>query len=323
MTEPLSVATVGAYLVGRGIVGAGDDLDARELGGGVSSVVLDVRTPERRFVVKQPLDAFLVPDEWIVKRERALVEASALNLAARVMVGAVPEVIDVDRERLVLTMERAPEGWRPWKESLLEGDADQRVAERLGSLLRAWHDATRGANVLARFDDPEIFEQQRADPYYRTTMQRRPEIADAIGALLGRMLATKTCLVHGDWSPKNVLVGEDGMWVIDWEIAHAGDPAFDLAFMTNHLMLKAIHGPGSRADYERCAGAFWRSYGDVPDASYVLAHTGCLMVARVDGKSPAEYLDGSQRRVARRVGSGLVLEPAGSVEEAWAELPVV
>lgn len=318
LTDELSPESVGGYLRERGVVGPDEVVRARPLGGGVSSVVLDVRTPGRRLVVKQPLELFHVSEEWFAKRERVLVEADALGLAASVLPGCVPSVVDVDRDRLVVVMESATDGWHSWKEELLEGSAREGIAARLGSMLSTWHRSTTTADVLGRFADPEIFGQQRVDPYYRTTMERRPELARAIKALCDRMLATRTCLVHGDWSPKNVLCGREGddLWAIDWEITHAGDPAFDVAFMTNHLMLKAIHRPEMRGGYERCARALWSAYGRVPDPAYVLGHAGALMVARVDGKSPAEYLTPPERQVARRLGSSLVTDPPATLDGA-------
>ena len=49
----------------------------------------------------------------------------------------------------------------------------------------------------------------------------------------------------------------------------------------------------------------------------VLGHVGCLMVARVDGKSPAEYLSPDERDVARAVGSRLLLAPPDSLEAVF------
>jgi aminoglycoside phosphotransferase (APT) family kinase protein len=226
-------------------------------------------------------------------------------------------VIDVDRDELVIVAHGAPPEWTSWKELLLGGRIDVHVAGRLGTLLASWHSRTRGDEAtLARFDDPEIFDQQRADPYYRTTMERRPELAGAMERLLDRLLRARECLVHGDYSPKNVLVGKGGMWVIDWEIAHAGDPSFDVAFMTNHLMLKAIHRSADRDRYADCARAFWSSYGTVADPAFVLGHVGCLMVARVDGKSPAEYLTGAEQAAALALGSSFVLDPPDTLDAA-------
>jgi 5-methylthioribose kinase len=241
--------------------------------------------------------------------------------------GCVPALLDVDEERCALTVAAAPNGWATWKERLLEGDGDPRVARTLGEILAAWHDATFRREELSQSDSgTEVFDQLRIDPYYRTVARRRPELAEAVDGYIRRLVGTRVCLVHADYSPKNVLVG-DGLWVIDFEVAHVGDPAFDIAFMLNHLLLKRLHLARAGAEIDRCVTAFWDGYsGGVPEAltpdpQYVLGHVGCLMVARVDGKSPVEYLTADGKAAARAFGSRLLLEPPGSLADALA-LPV-
>jgi 5-methylthioribose kinase len=321
--EMLGATTVGPYLERRGLIRPDEPIDVVELGGGVSNVVLSVRTTERTVVVKQSLARLRVADEWLAKRERIITEAEALHLANRLTPGAVPEVIDLDAEGLTLTMASAPQEWRNWKDCLLRGDAEPIVARGLGRVLATWHRETAGnTEVSTRFGDLEAFDQLRVDPYYRTVMRRRPALAEAIGRYADRMLVNRRCLVHGDYSPKNVLVGKEHCWVLDFEVAHYGDPAFDLAFMLNHLMLKTIHRPQTAADYERCARAFWGEYratvpAELVEEPYVLGHTGCLMLARVDGKSPAEYLTEAERGIARTVGEQLLSGTVHALDEAW------
>jgi 5-methylthioribose kinase len=319
----LSAESVGEYVVGRGLFGPEEPLEVRTLGGGVSNVVLAVRGGGRRVVVKQALPRLRVADDWPAKRERALTEAEALRLAAQIAPGSAPAVLDADPDACALTIEEAPDGWVAWKDRLLGGDADPEVARRLGELLGAWHSATSGDEVVARaFDDLEAFDQLRVDPYYRTVARRLPQLAAAVEAYARRMEATHVCLVHGDYSPKNVLVG-DGLWVVDFEVAHCGDPAFDLAFMLNHLLLKRLHVPQAAAALEECAGAFLDAYRAAvppalePEPRYVLGHVGCLMVARVDGKSPAEYLLPDERERARAAGTELLLRPPDGLEGAF------
>jgi len=318
--ELLSPDTVGRYLVGRGIFGDLDGVHAHELAGGVSNIVLAAARDTRRVVVKQALPRLRVHDEWLAKRERSLAEAAALELAATLTPGAVPALLDVDADRCALTIAAAPHGWTTWKSRLLAGDADSAVASRLGELLAAWQGGTfEDAEAAAALRDTEAFEQLRVEPYYRTVAARRPELATAIGSYLERMETTHLCLVHGDYSPKNVLVGDD-VWVIDFEVAHVGDPAFDVAFMLNHLLLKRLHVPGASDSLERCARGFWAGYRRavpgplLPELGYVLGHLGCLMVARVDGKSPAEYLSAAERDAARALGSRLLLAPPSSLD---------
>ena len=280
-----------------------------ELRGGVSSSVFLTERDGTRVVVKRALERFKVADEWLVPRERVLAEAEALELMGRLAPGSVPRVLDLDPATFTLTMEAAPEDWRPWKALLLEGEADPAVATRLGELLAVVH------SVDADLGSAESFEAQRVDPYLRTTQRRHPSLADRIGTYIERLLATRQALVHGDYSPKNVLVGDDGLWVIDWEVVHRGDPAFDLAFLLNHLALKAIHRPAARVGYEACSQAFLDAYGAVDDPRYVFGLVGCLMLARVDGKSPAEYLTGRERELARSHGIALLSDPPSSVRD--------
>ena len=323
--ELISAETVGEYLAERGLVEPGIRVEAVELGGGVSNVVLAVRAAGHSFVVKQALPRLRVADEWLARRERAITEGEAIALGGRLTPGAVPELLDLDREACALVIAHAPGGWRSWKELLLEGEADAATAARVGEVLATWHHGTcDDADVERAFGDPAAFDELRVDPYYRTLMRRRPPLADAIARYVDRMLSTRRCLVHGDYSPKNVLVGDGGLWIVDFEVAHFGDPAFDVAFMLNHLFLKAIHRPSRHEGYARCARAFWTAYRErtpdalAPDLAYVLGQVGCLMLARVDGKSPAEYLTEEERHVARRLGEVLLLDPPNSLRDAAA-----
>jgi 5-methylthioribose kinase len=313
----LSVETVAEYLAGRGVIdqAARAKAESRTLGGGVSNVVLAVKTPDTEVVVKQSLPKLRVAEEWLAKQERAITEAAALRLAAELTPGAVPAVLDVDEDAFTLTIACAPSHWVNWKDQLLAGRADAAVAAELGRLLAAWHGGTTATTreAMQRFDDQEAFEQLRVDPYYRTAMARHPDLARPITACIDRMAATRQCLVHGDYSPKNVLVGDGAMWVLDFEVAHLGDPAFDLAFLHNHLLLKAIHRPARRDIYRACADAFDAAYTEPVDRGYVRQHLGCLLLARVDGKSPAEYLTEDERTTARAMARSVLLKN----EDPW------
>ncbi len=303
----LTAENAADYLAARGIMLAGE---VQELAGGVACTVLAVHGGGRRVVVKQALERFKVADEWLVPRERVLAEAQALELMGELAPGSVPRVLDLDPQSFTLVMEAAPESWRPWKALLLEGEADPAVATRLGELLavvhvgRCRHRQRRVVRGSARRsvppDDsaPPPGSRRHDRGVHRTAAGRRG-----------------VCLVHGDYSPKNVLVGDDGLWVIDWEVVHRGDPAFDLAFLLNHLALKTIHRPDAREGYEACGEAFLEAYGRDVDMTYVLGLVGCLMLARVDGKSPAEYLTEAERDRARSQGIALLSDPPGSIRD--------
>lgn len=327
MEDLLTTDSVGPYLVERGLIEPGAKVESVELGGGISNVVMAVRAGNQRFVVKQSLPRLRVKDDWPAKRERVVTEAEALRLAGQITPGAVPEVLDCDEASFVVTLAKAPEIWRNWKTVLLSGETDAYVASELGRVLATWHSNTKGSpEIEKRFNDIEAFEQLRVDPYYRTVMKRRPEVAATVSDYVDEMAKRRLCLVHGDYSPKNVLIGEKEMWTLDFEVAHFGDPAFDVAFMLNHLCLKAIHKPDRLDGYRLCGLSFWNAYvaevgeGFAGAESYVLGHLACLMAARVDGKSPAEYLLENERSTAREIAISWLTEPPSGIEAAWTNL---
>ncbi len=320
----LDERSVLAYLGDRGIIDSAH-ASARSLGGGVSNVVLAVDDETHRLVLKQARAKLQVEDDWYAPRERVLREAEGLRVLAAIDPDAAPRVIDLDPEALTLAIERAPDDWTDWKERLLAGEVDADVATGLGRALRQMQTATdAGAGLSADLiGDLETFELLRLQPYHLTAAQRNPDLADEILAVVERMRATRTCLVHGDFSPKNFLVGRSGSWVIDFEVAHLGDPTFDPAFLASHLLMKAIHLPLWRDRYVAAGEAFFAAYlAAAPDLDvrHLSRQIGCLLLARVDGKSPAEYLDAAERRHAHALGTFLLTHPVGTTESIWTTL---
>lgn len=328
MTSPelLTTQTVADYLVRTGMLSPGSAPSVTALDGGVSNIVVAVEAPGSSWVVKQSLPKLRVADDWQAKQERTLNEAHGLQIAGDISPGRVPPVIRCDPEQFVLVIERAPLDWVAWKQQLLAGDVDQDLARSLGSTLGAWHATTAADPALAdAVDDPEAFDQLRVLPYYRATSERLPDAAAKILAVADRMRQRRICLVHGDFSPKNILVGGGGFWVLDFEVAHVGDPDFDRAFLMSHLLLKAIHRPADHEAFLAAATAFLAGYDQSapPTAAWRAApedlseQVGCLLLARTDGKSPVEYLDDSAKRTARRLGLALLATPPSNAVEAF------
>lgn len=312
----LTAETVVDHLRERGVIDGGP-ATARALSGGVSNVVLAVDTDHRRLVVKQSLDRLRVADDWFAPRQRILNEATALGVAATLTPDAVPAVLDVDPARFTLTVERAPEGWTDWRCAIFDGQVEPALGGRLGTILGTWHAATVGGAGLPEplATDTETFRSLRVQPYHETLAARHPEVRAAVDRVVERMLDSRLVLVHGDFSPKNVLAGGGGTWVIDFEVAHLGDPTFDLAFLLTHLLMKAVHRPGLADRLDAAGAAFLDRYRAsvpavlAPDLPYLSAHIGCLLLARVAGKSPADYLDRRGREAVWRLGLSLLHEP--------------
>lgn len=325
--ELLQTTTVADYLVEQGLLSPDVRAEVTELDGGVSNIVVGVDTPHTSWVVKQSLPKLRVAQDWQAKQERTLNEANGLILAGQITPGRVPPVIQCDATRFVLVIERAPRDWTPWKTQLLAGDVDADLSHALGQTLAAWHVTTAANPSLAdSLDDPEAFDQLRVSPYYRATAERLPQAAAAILAVADEMAERRTCLVHGDFSPKNILVGADGFWVLDFEVAHRGDPDFDRAFLLSHLLLKAIHRPAEYQRYRDAAATFLTGYNQVAppsswwrsDPAHLTRQVGCLLLARAAGKSPVEYLDPPGTRTALEVGLLLLDDPARHPLDAFA-----
>jgi 5-methylthioribose kinase len=318
------------YLAKRGLVPKPGSVSIRELGGGVSNIVLLVEWSDssgvaRRWVVKQSLDKLRVKDEWRSDRERIFREAEAIR-ALRPALGdsALPEVIDMDREKFAFIMTAAPAGSVVWKEALLQGSVDLGVARRAGVLLALLISTSRRDPQLRnRFPDRQVFDQLRVDPYYRTTAARHPDVAPALRSLIEDSWNVRTALVHGDYSPKNMLVREGNIFLIDFEVVHWGDPAFDAGFLLNHLFLKALYQPQFARSYFEAVRGFWRSLESQLEGepwtdfeALTTRHLGGLMLARIDGKSPVEYIreEGIKNRV-RSVAKRILQESPKTIEE--------
>jgi aminoglycoside phosphotransferase (APT) family kinase protein len=231
-----------------------------------------------------------------------------------------------------LAMAFLPEATHPlWKARLRDGHADPAFAAKVGAVLVRIH-ATSAADpsVAADFPTDEIFYAIRLEPYLIATARAHPDLAAALHALAETTARTKLALVHGDASPKNILCGPAGPVLLDAECAWWGDPAFDLAFCLNHLLLKCLWTPGTGDGFLACfdalAGAYLAGVAWEPPAvleARAAALLPGLLLARVDGKSPVEYITAeADREIVRRVARALLAAPVtrlGAVRAAWQE----
>ena len=304
------------YLVARGRIAAGQACEARTLGGGVSNDVVLVEGGGQRWVLKQALPRLRVAAQWLADTGRCEVEARCLELLQGLLpAGTVPELVFVDSATHILAMTALPPEASNLKETLLRGEVSAELVRQAGALLGTLQAETRGrGDVREDFADLEPFRQLRLDPYYAEVARRHPRLAPAVRAQVGGLTTRRQCLVHGDYSPKNMLVHAGHLVLLDFEVAHWGCRAFDPAFFLNHLALKALHLPEHAQRFLAAAGGFWEAYGASarwpdPEAleAEVVQNLGCLLLARVDGKSPVEYLrDEATRDVVRHLGAEIL-----------------
>jgi aminoglycoside phosphotransferase (APT) family kinase protein len=281
---------------------------ATPLAGGVSSDIYRVDAGGRTLCVKRALPRLKVAADWQVPVERSAYEAEWFRVAAMIVPKAVPGLLAEDPAAGAFAMEWLPPDQYPvWKLHLREGVIDAETAARVGGVLGRLHAATADRPDLAeRFSTDDLFRSIRLEPYLTATGRAHPDLAAGLATLADRTAATRRVLVHGDFSPKNLLIGPDGPVVVDAECAWYGDPAFDLAFVLNHLLLKGAWQPQWRSRYVELFGdlvdayrsqARWEPWPDVEHRAAALLPA--LLLARVDGKSPVEYLTDDMAREVR------------------------
>jgi aminoglycoside phosphotransferase (APT) family kinase protein len=292
---------------------------AEPLSGGVSSDIWRIDLPAGPVCVKRALAKLNVAADWHAPVARNRYEARWMRRASEAVPGAAPELLGVDEAEGVLAMAYLPpETHKLWKPQLLDGRADAAFAAEVGDRLGRIHAATAAdPEVAAEFPTEEIFYAIRLEPYLLATAARHPDRAGTLEALVRSTAATRRALVHGDVSPKNILAGPDGPVFLDSECATWGDPAFDLAFCLNHLLLKCVWRPTAAAGFLACFAALARAHlgrvsWEPPDA--LQARTARLLpgllLARVDGKSPVEYITAeTDKRMVRRVARALLADP--------------
>ncbi|HXI43323.1 MAG TPA: aminoglycoside phosphotransferase family protein [Bryobacteraceae bacterium] len=313
------------YLRTRGM--ACDGARITELGGGVSNTVLLVEASGRPFVLKQALGRLRVEDDWFSDRERVFRESAAISwLRPYLPTGSVPEILFEDRENCLFAMTAAPREAETWKVLLMRGEADAGVATTIGRMLARMISASWGDPEAERvFGDQTVFDQLRLDPYYRTSAGRHPDLKPQFERLMRESAGRRVSLVHGDWSPKNFLVSTGAVMAIDFEVIHFGDPSFDAAFLLNHLLLKSFYRPAWSGALGNTALAFWEACrAGIPKECgrwiepATLRHLGCLLLARVDGKSPAEYItDPALRERVREFARQLILAPPEHIADVF------
>ena len=301
------------------------------LKGGVSSEIWRVDLPGRSICVKRALSKLKVSGDWEAPLSRNTYEWRWLCFAAAQEPHAVPCPLAHDAQTGLFAMSfLTPEEYPVWKSQLLAGIVIPGVAAQVGSLLARLHCASvNRPDIAGDFNSLENFHALRIEPYLLAIAARHPDVSEQLQGLADRTSVIALALVHGDVSPKNILIGPQGPVLLDAECACYGDPAFDVAFCLNHLLLKSLIRPD-------CASALMESISLLAEAYFEQASfesrpliearvaelLPALMLARVDGMSPVEYLVGRapERALVREFARALFRAPlrqVASISSAW------
>ena len=340
----LEADTVGQYLVDQDLIANVGDVQVRQLLGGVSNRVLLVVFSEDKepWVLKQAREQLAVEQPWFCSVKRVLREMDVLQISNRMLAdkanalkcpSVVPKILFEDRENYVYAMTAMQGNAREWKQDLLAGELDPEIFKSVGWLLGTLHSGSWGNSEIAeQVGDQSFFEELRVDPYYRQIARVHPALQPAIDGLVSDLAGHRHCLVHGDFSPKNMLVTDtEGtrLMLLDFEVGHFGDPAFDLGFFLTHLVIKSICDSSRAVQYAAMTQMFIEEYQRVMlprTGEAVVAeierrgctNLGACLVARVDGKSPVEYLsDPEHQEAVRQLGKRLLLGDVQRLENVW------
>ncbi len=316
-----------AYLRETGRIGPAEAPGVRVLSGGVSNRTVLVERPSgEAWVLKQALPKLRVQVDWFSSPERAHREAIGLSWLARLAPpGTTCKLVFEDPKCHLIAMEAVPQPHENWKAMLLSGRLQADHVAQFGRLLGAIHrNACELRGELAGiFDDRSYFESLRLEPYYSYTSIQVAEAASFLSALIDETRSTRLTLTHGDYSPKNVLVHRGKLMLLDHEVIHFGDPAFDLGFSLTHFLGKANHLPRLRRAFAEAAVDYWNVYREALGGTdwakgleeRAVRHTLACTLARVAGRSPLEYLDASGRARQHRAALALMARPPLAVAD--------
>jgi len=274
------------------------------LTGGISSEILHIKDGDREFVVKCALAKLKVRDDWFADVSRNQVEDNYLRRVGMIAPGSVPRVLYSQPDEGWFAMEFLGGDFVNWKSELLSNRAETAHAKRAGEILGRIHAATWGdPEVAQEFATLKNFRQLRLEPYLETTAERVTDLAPLLRDEKERLAQTALCLVHGDFSPKNILISPDRMVIVDAEVGWFGDPVFDLAFLLTHFHLKALWQETDPEPALLLVPVFWQAYTNALGShasadleSRTARLVLCLLLARVHGKSPVEYLTQTSQR---------------------------
>lgn len=274
------------------------------LSGGVSCDIYLVEDGGERFVVKRALEKLRVKADWFADIHRNRTEWEYIRYVSQFLPSAVPKLLQCSAADNYFAMEYFNGDYSNWKQLLLAGNARQEHATQAGNMLGTIHQHSTGdAEAKRLFDTTPTFFQLRIEAYLLTTGAKHPAVRPQFEAEAARLEQARECLVHGDFTPKNILIGGERMILLDCEVAWYGEPAFDVASLLNHFFLKSLlHAPRG-AGMDAMIEKFWSAYQSARPSPEIEPRVGqlllMLMLARVDGKSPVEYFGPRHQKFVR------------------------
>ena len=315
-----------AYLRRKKLLGPGQSLKVVEcLSSGPKNLVYYVATAEDRWIVKQALSRVQqVKERWWIDRKRIFHEKSCLEVLAQILPPDIlPTVVLEDRTDFVLVTNPPPRDALSWDVELRGGRIDLQLAVQCGELLAEVHNETFDVRELkSLFRDTKPFEQLRLEPLYTGLIQTYPDLKKLLEHQTRQLLKSHFALVLGDIRPRNVWIASGQIFLVDFAMAHFGNPSFDLAFFASDMCLKAMQNSPQKAAYLEAINIFWSSYfriAEYPKKADVeksaVRDFGCLLLGAIDGRLPVDFMDEPTRQLARRIAHNLLFTELERIED--------
>lgn len=304
---PIDVQDIICFLTEEGRLDPDLPVAVIPLTGGVSSDIHLIDNGPNKYVLKEAREQLKTHDTWIADVSRNFAEQAFIEYLSSFRPDAVPAIIYRDLHQPYFIMEYLGPPLINWKTKLLSPAFEVEDAFRVADLLVDIHrHSAADMRVPELFDYAENFYSLRIEPYLITTGDRHPGLKEQFYSEAERLQTCRQTLVHGDYSPKNLLVSPGRIVLLDHEVANYGDPAFDLAFLMTHMVLKRIHLKDRIPPHPDPALTIWKQYFDhfdLDESQSMQERTSrltlMLLLARVDGKSPVEYLTLKDQQLIR------------------------
>ncbi len=309
-----------------GLLNKNSSFDCRKITDGVSSDIWYVNSDEIEFCVKRALSKLAVKEDWFASIERNNFEANYFNVCKKVLPTSFPKILGHDEKKYILAMEWFNENnYILWKKKLLKKEISFSDAENIAYILAKIHSSFFNKKEYEKkFLNDKTFFDIRIEPYIIFSSKSYPEYKSKFLDAANSLKINKSTLIHGDFSPKNILIGKKSPVILDAETACWGDGIFDLAFCCNHLILKSILNRDKNKTYIMALDKFINKYLTNLEIDkkndFVIRFLNLipiLMLARVDGKSPVEYFNKSQKEHVRFIGKALLENPVTNLPELF------
>ncbi|HTO71003.1 MAG TPA: phosphotransferase [Myxococcota bacterium] len=324
---PLDEAALPGWLESRDLLRAAGARVERAGDGNINWVRRAIGADGTRRIVKQARPALEKFPEYRVDTARIVFEARYMAVLRREVPGQariLPKVFFFDELDRALVLEDVSPAER-LDELLDAGRASADTLFALGEFLGAVHRATAAqAPLLVRefandemrklhgehvFSLPFAPNDFPIEPRLRALADAAlatPGVRTRIAALRGRYYESRESLVHGDVQAGNVLVQNDRPRLLDAEIAHVGDPAFDLGQALAHVHVHRVRAR-DEADCARWERALVDGYAPTRELlARARGYAGVEILRRAIGAARLALL-GTTARAERALELGTAL----------------